>query len=240
MNASRTRLAAAVGLLALWGFLLMLAGAGAPALVLPILAVAFVIGGAARDRWPPLLFHRVFARVRARATAGTNGVRSLVVGAVRSVRAVVAGLADRRRRWKERRFSRSSARAAFELNRAANEHRRHGRLEAAIVCGEHALAILTSLGDRRGEALTLNGLGLALDRAGHVERAEACFERAAAILGELDERELEGQVLANLGNFHERRERLERAQECWRDALTRLDGSSPAYERLSERVAASG
>jgi len=131
----------------------------------------------------------------------------------------------------------ASRRAAWELNRAAAEHRREGRLDEAIEACERALAIVKELNDRREEALTLNSLGLALGRRGDPELASACFERSALIFHELESRHLEGQVLANLGTLREQQERPDEAVQCWRDALACLDGGSAERDRVAEHLA---
>lgn len=205
LTAHSTRIAAVAGLLTLWVAILAIAGAGARALALPLFVGAFLVGAVVREYWRPIPFLD-------RAGPAARSLGRSAIRAGHALRSWAVALAERRRRWKERRFSRSSARNAWELSRAAAEHRRQGRLEAAVVCCEHALAIERSLGDRRGEALTLNSLGLALAQSGSSERANDCFESAAAILAELEERELEAQVLANLANLHARRERHEQQE----------------------------
>ena len=131
----------------------------------------------------------------------------------------------------------ASRRAAWELNRAAAEHRREGRIDEAIEACERALAIVKDLNDRREEALTLNSLGLALGRRGDPELASACFERSASIFHELESRHLEGQVLANLGTLREQQERPDEAVQCWREALACLDGGSAERDRVAVHLA---
>jgi tetratricopeptide (TPR) repeat protein len=91
-------------------------------------------------------------------------------------------------------------------------------------------------GDRRGEALTLNNLALALAHAGQDDAALARFEEALAILRELDDEQREGQVFANLGLMHGRRGRREQALGCLQVALDKLDPASHEYRRVEEQL----
>jgi tetratricopeptide (TPR) repeat protein len=132
----------------------------------------------------------------------------------------------------------SARRELWQLNRAASDHRREGRLEDAIACCERALAVAEESGDRRDQALTLNSLALALASAGDTERAGECFGRAAAIMREVEDPHVEGQVLANLGALHQRQEQSQQALACWQRALELLEPGSEEHGRLSQRVGA--
>jgi tetratricopeptide (TPR) repeat protein len=217
----RNRLVAGSGVIVLWTVLLVALGLPALGLALPLAVGAFVLGGAARDRWPSAFVLRSAARRRLRAASALG--RRLGGRALSSVRTMRVA---------------PSRREAWELNRAALDHRRAGRLEAAIACCEHALALATRLRERRDQALTLNSLGLALAQAGATDRAGECFLQAASILRELEQRHLEGQVLANLGALRERQQQRDEAHECWRRALALLDAGSREHGRLSQRFAA--
>jgi hypothetical protein len=126
-------------------------------------------------------------------------------------------------------------RRALSLNAEGAHHRRHGRYDAAVEKHREALARLRELGDRPGEALTLNNLALAL---AHVddEAALAHFAQALAILRELADEQHEGQVVANLALVHRRRGREEQATDCLRTALQKLDPQSREYRRVEEQL----
>jgi tetratricopeptide (TPR) repeat protein len=94
-----------------------------------------------------------------------------------------------------------------------------------------ALALFRDLGDRRSEALTLNNLALALDRADDPAALDL-FEEAASILGQLGEEEHEGKVIANLGLAFRRRGRDEQSAEVLDVALEKLDPNSQAYRKV--------
>jgi tetratricopeptide (TPR) repeat protein len=96
--------------------------------------------------------------------------------------------------------------------------------------------VVRAAGDRRGEALTLNNLALALAKTGHDDAALDHFEAALAILRELDDEQREGQVFANLGLMHGRRGRREQAVGCLQVALEKLDPDSSAYRRVEEQL----
>jgi hypothetical protein len=96
-----------------------------------------------------------------------------------------------------------------------------------------ALSLFRDLGDRRSEALTLNSLALALDRADD-PTALGVFEQAATILNELGEEQYEGEVIANLALAFRRRGREERSDEVLELALGKLNPESRAYHRIEE------
>jgi tetratricopeptide (TPR) repeat protein len=124
-------------------------------------------------------------------------------------------------------------RDALRLNVAGVQLRRDGAyLEAAE---EHRLAaaLFRELGDRRSEALTLNNLALALDRAGDATALDL-FEEAATILGELGEEQHEGQVIANLGMAYRRRGREEQSAEVLELALGKLSPDSQEYRKVED------
>jgi Tetratricopeptide repeat len=126
-------------------------------------------------------------------------------------------------------------RQALSLNAQGAHDRRSGRYEEAAEKHREALARLRELGDRPGEALTLNNLALAL---AHVddEAALAHFAQALAILRELADEQHEGQVVANLALVHRRRGREEQATDCLRAALEKLDPHSREYRRVEEQL----
>jgi tetratricopeptide (TPR) repeat protein len=124
-------------------------------------------------------------------------------------------------------------RDALRANAAGSQLRRAGAYAEAAEQHCIALELYRAAGDRRAEALTLNNLALALDRAGD-PAAFSLFEEAATILGELGEEQQEGQVIANLALAFRRRGREEQSGEVLDLALEKLHPDSQEYRKLEE------
>jgi hypothetical protein len=122
-------------------------------------------------------------------------------------------------------------REALQANAAGAQLRRDGAYLEAAEQHRSALARFQELGDRRSEALTLNNLALALDRAGDPS-ALGLFEEAASILGELGEEQQEGEVIANLALAFRRQGREEQSAEVLEIALGKLNPESQAYRKV--------
>jgi tetratricopeptide (TPR) repeat protein len=120
---------------------------------------------------------------------------------------------------------------AVRANAAGAQLRRDGAYAEAAEQHRTALAIFRELGDRRAEALTLNNLALALDRAGD-SAALDLFEESAAILADLGEKQQEGEVIANLALAFRRRGSEERSAEVLELALEKLNPESQAYRKI--------
>lgn len=130
-------------------------------------------------------------------------------------------------------------RKAYSLNAQGVRCRRVGRHSSAAEMHLAALQTLRELGDRQGEALTLNNLGLAM-APDHDEAALDHLEQAVVILRELSDEQHEGQVMANLGFVHRRRGRDRQAADCLRTALEKLDPDSGEYRRVAEQLRRAG
>jgi tetratricopeptide (TPR) repeat protein len=125
----------------------------------------------------------------------------------------------------------ASDKEALHANAAGAQLRREGAYVEAAQQHRAALSIFRELGDRRSEALTLNNLALALDRAGEPGALDL-FEESAAILGELGEKQQEGEVIANLALAFRRRGSEERSAEVLELALEKLSPESQAYQKV--------
>jgi Tetratricopeptide repeat len=199
-----------------------------------LVGVGSVVGAALLLRRAPL---RVSA---ARAQGGLGSAARLGRGVIGRGSSLVQG---RIRSWHSpaRKLGRPEVsrtkrrRQALSLNAEGAHDRRRGQYDAAVEKHGEALATLRELGDRPGEALTLNNLALAL---AHVddEAALAHFGQALAILRELADEQHEGQVVANLALVHRRRGREEQATDCLRAALEKLDPHSREYRRVEEQL----
>lgn len=117
--------------------------------------------------------------------------------------------------------------------------RREGRVDDAIALGREAVEAFRDAEDRRGEALALNTLALALAQDHRYAEAVDALDGAITLLGELGDRHREGTVLVNLGTLHRQAGGVESARFCWRKALERLDPASPESHETERLLRAS-
>jgi tetratricopeptide (TPR) repeat protein len=117
--------------------------------------------------------------------------------------------------------------------------RREGRVDEAIAVGREAVEAFREADDRRGEALALNTLALALAQDHRYAEAVDALDGAITLLGELGDRHREGTVLVNLGTLHRQAGGVESARFCWRKALERLDPASPESHETERLLRAS-
>jgi tetratricopeptide (TPR) repeat protein len=117
--------------------------------------------------------------------------------------------------------------------------RREGRADDAIALGREAVDAFREADDRRGEALALNTLALALAQEHRYGEAVDALDGAITLLGELGDRHREGTVLVNLGTLHRQAGGVESARFCWRKALERLDPASPESHETERLLRAS-
>jgi tetratricopeptide (TPR) repeat protein len=201
---------------------------------------------AARVDWAGL---RDGARRRARDAARIGGHGAAVAGrtaerAARHValagsqRAIAAGKAAREIQLP--RLDPDRKREAMKLNERAAACRNAGQIDEAIALGEQALEIFQALEDRRGKALTLNGIGLAQARIGDEAGAIDSLEMAVALLTELGDSHGAGRVLANLGALHRGQGHDEQARAYLHDALERLDPGSVEHDRTAQQLRLAG
>ena len=117
--------------------------------------------------------------------------------------------------------------------------RREGRVDDAVAIGREAVEAFREANDRRGEALALNTLALALAQDHRYGEAVDALDGAITLLGELGDRHREGTVLVNLGTLHRQAGGVESARFCWRKALERLDPASPESHETERLLRAS-
>ena len=118
--------------------------------------------------------------------------------------------------WRQARFEQAtpkirlalaSARAAGQPQLVANVLRQLGvteteytkDLEAARRYYEECLTVYRGIGDRKGECMTLNNLGVIDSRLWEIDRGTRYFEAALALARELGFRSVESLVLSNAG-----------------------------------------
>ena len=94
-----------------------------------------------------------------------------------------------------------------------------GKKEQARDYYEQALPIAREIGDREGEGVTLNNLGMLADRLGKTEEAQRYYEQALPIQREIGDREGEGLTLNNLGMLADSLGNKEEAQRYYEQAL---------------------
>jgi Uncharacterized enzyme of heme biosynthesis len=70
---------------------------------------------------------------------------------------------------------------------------------SAVDCLQQALTLFRQIGDRGGEAVSLNTLGIVYRKQGHYERATGHLRHALAISREIGDRYSEAQALNGLG-----------------------------------------
>jgi tetratricopeptide (TPR) repeat protein len=207
---------------------------------------AAVARGRAADGAAARAFHAAVAPVRTVDWEGLGGsVRSRSGSALGRGRELTAAALDRAQatrrslaaQQQQQQHHPQPGRAnALRLNEQAAALRQEGRLQEALEAGERALAIFRVLGDRHGQALTLNGLGLTQARLGDEPGALDSYEAAVALLTDLGDSHGAGRVLANLGALHRIQGDDEQARAVWHDALERLEPGTPEHDRTAEQL----
>ena len=91
---------------------------------------------------------------------------------------------------------------ADHLLSQGNQHYRASQFRAALESWQQALAIYQTLGDRGGEAITLDNLGLAYHSLGQYQQAVEFHQQALAIDREIENPRLESSTLGNLGRTY--------------------------------------
>lgn len=160
------------------------------------------------------------------ATAA-GGERGRVLHAVAQARFASAARAPDTRAWL-RRAADVSRQAAFHRERVealsalSNEAYRRGDIAAVITVENEALADALRLGDRREQAGSLYGLGMAAQAEGRLDDAGRDFEQAIAIAKDIGDARLVAVAQRALGRVHETRGRYAQAVEMQVSALEQL------------------
>lgn len=100
-----------------------------------------------------------------------------------------------------------------------------GRTAQAEADLRQALALQRRTGDRRGEAVTLNGLGLLRQKQGRVAEARQIFEQVVALFAALGDPPNEAAALTNLGALWADHGEPEAAETAFERAITTLAAS---------------
>jgi CHAT domain-containing protein/Tfp pilus assembly protein PilF len=93
-------------------------------------------------------------------------------------------------------------------------------LDGAMGEYRQALALSRQLGDRAGEAVTANDLGVVLNARGHYDEAATLFDRALDLWKPEDGPGKKAQALLNRGHLHRDLGEVDQAGECFREALS--------------------
>ncbi len=104
----------------------------------------------------------------------------------------------------------------------AEAYRSIGRPERALTFYEQVLPIWREVGNRVGEAVTLNNMGLAYEAMGQPERALTLYEQALPIRAEVGSRVGEARTLNNMGLAYEAMGQPERALTLYEQSLSIL------------------
>ena len=160
------------------------------------------------------------------ATAA-GGEKGRVLHAVTQARFASAARAPDTRTW-WRRAADVSAQAAFHRERVealsalSNEAYQRGDIAAVIAVENEALADALRLGDRREQAGSLYGLGMAAQAEGRLDEAERQFEQAISIWRDIGADRQVAIAQRALGRVHESRGRYAQAVEMQVSALEQL------------------
>jgi tetratricopeptide (TPR) repeat protein len=239
---ARRRAAGLLAGCAFFGGLLIALGLGG--LLLYLIVAAAIAGGVfllVRKGLPRDLRRPDLSGVRRQAGRSATSVRAASTRVARDVRA-----RSRAVDWQGWPYAGGSAqpsadpeeehRRAVQLNARGAQLRGEGRPEQAAEQHRQALAIFRKLGDRAGEAPTLNSLALALDAAGDTEAAVERFEQALTILRDEGDERHEGRVIANLGFTMLRHGEDDRARDLLETALDKLDPESQTAQQVVEQL----
>jgi tetratricopeptide (TPR) repeat protein len=109
-----------------------------------------------------------------------------------------------------------------------------GRLDEAKDLLKQSLEIAKRQGDLRCTSQTLNSLGVWHTKQGNWVEADKSFDEALSILREMGDRHGEGLVLHNKGELLAVQDQVEEAVILWREALEKLNPSSPEYKEVTE------
>jgi tetratricopeptide (TPR) repeat protein len=129
---------------------------------------------------------------------------------------------------------------AKRLNEQAAVLRQEGAFEQALEVAQQALELFQAIEDRRGEALTLNGIGLTQARLGDEAGALDSYETAVALLTEVGDSHGAGRVLANMGALESGQGHDEQAKAYLHDALERLEPGSAEHDRTAQQLRRAG
>ena len=113
-----------------------------------------------------------------------------------------------------------------------------GKWQEAIASFEQSLQTFRELGDVHGVAQTLMNLGIVYRDQGKWHEAITSFEQSLQSFCELGDVHGEGKTLANLGVLYYKCHQLDQAKAHWQEALTKLNPSSPEFQKVQQVLTA--
>src|SRR6202034_2680747 len=81
------------------------------------------------------------------------------------------------------------------------------------------LDLYQRLGDKRGQAVTLDSLGYVQNQLGDHARSQPCYQQALSLFAELGDRYYQADTLSRLGDCHRAAGHRDDARRAWRAAL---------------------
>ncbi|RMG22501.1 MAG: tetratricopeptide repeat protein, partial [Methanobacteriota archaeon] len=108
-------------------------------------------------------------------------------------------------------------RAFFNVGKAAREA---GKMNEAMGWLEKALSISREIGDRAGEGVTLNNIGMIYHARGDYEQALKYYQESLSISREIGDRAGEGVTLNNIGQIYNARGDYEQALKYYQESLS--------------------
>ncbi len=127
---------------------------------------------------------------------------------------------------------------AQTLNNLGIVYANQGKWQEAIASYEQDLKISRELGDVHGVAQTLNNLGNVYLQQGKWQEAIASYEQSLQTKRELGDVHGQGTTLANLGLLYKNRHQPDQAKAHWQEALTKLNPSSPEFQKVQQWLTA--
>jgi len=113
-----------------------------------------------------------------------------------------------------------------------------GDYDEALECCQQALDLLRDLGDRFGQAATLDSLGYIHHRLGHHPRAIDYYQQARRLFSDLGDRYNEAGTLSGLGDTHLAGGDTDAARACWQQARAILAdlGHHPDADAVRDKL----
>ena len=119
--------------------------------------------------------------------------------------------------------------AADALRALGDRRGSTGDLDGARELYEHALALLSKLGEHEKTGVVLNNMAITYENQGEIEQAERLFRRAAETWRESGDIENEAAALSNLGDVLMLRGQLAQAEKQYNTGLKAVQSTGSTY-----------
>ena len=114
---------------------------------------------------------------------------------------------------------RAAAQQAFDLAQRLRSEGTAASLKSALEKYQQALGLWHELGDQRGEAITLNSIGLAYESLGEKQKALDYYNQALHIARAVGDRPGEATMLSNIGTVYSSLGEKQKALDYYNQAL---------------------